>query len=140
VQEICKDIKQLDYAKRHLQTTITALKRLHMLITAVDQLSVMAAGKQYRESAHLLEATSQLLSHFEPYAAVARLSSLTGCSQREERRLLVPQSTGPHRKRGFILLFECHGGRGVAGSPRSTRRHRPSQCTTSAHALQLHNE
>jgi cysteinyl-tRNA synthetase len=78
VQEICKDIKQLDYAKRHLQTTITALKRLHMLITAVDQLSVMAAGKQYRESAHLLEATSQLLSHFEPYAAVARIRELKG--------------------------------------------------------------
>ncbi|EEY69612.1 uncharacterized protein PITG_18895 [Phytophthora infestans T30-4] len=31
VQEICRDIKQLDYAKRHLQTTLTALKRLHML-------------------------------------------------------------------------------------------------------------
>ena len=27
VQEICRDIKQLDFAKRHLQTTITALKR-----------------------------------------------------------------------------------------------------------------
>ena len=32
VQEICRDIRQLDYAKRHLQTTITALKRLHMLV------------------------------------------------------------------------------------------------------------
>jgi vacuolar protein sorting-associated protein 53 len=40
VQEICRDIKQLDYAKRHLQTTITALKRLHMLVTAVNQLQV----------------------------------------------------------------------------------------------------
>ena len=27
VQEICRDIRQLDCAKRHLQTTITALKR-----------------------------------------------------------------------------------------------------------------
>ena len=52
----------------------------------------------------------------------------------------MPHSTGPHRKRGFVLLFECHGGRGGAGSPRSPRRHRPPQCTTSAHALQLHNE
>jgi hypothetical protein len=52
----------------------------------------------------------------------------------------VPLSTGPLRKRGFVLLFECHGGRGGAGRPWSQRRHRPPQCTTSAHALQLHNE
>ena len=31
VQEICRDIKKLDYAKRHLSSTITALKRTHML-------------------------------------------------------------------------------------------------------------
>jgi hypothetical protein len=55
-------------------------------------------------------------------------------------KLLVPHSTGPHRKRGFVLLFECYGGRGGAGRPRSPRRHRPPQCTTSAHALQLHSE
>ena len=30
VQDICADIKQLDTAKRHLTTTITALKRLQM--------------------------------------------------------------------------------------------------------------
>ncbi|KAI9989158.1 hypothetical protein PInf_019297 [Phytophthora infestans] len=42
VQEICRDIKQLDYAKRHLQTTLTALKRLHMLVNAVDQLEFMS--------------------------------------------------------------------------------------------------
>ena len=58
----------------------------------------------------------------------------------EKRRLLVPHSTGPHRNRGLVLLFECHGGRGGAGRPRSPRRHRPPQSTTSAHALQLHNE
>lgn len=70
VQEICRDIKQLDFAKRHLQTTITALKRLHMLVTAVDQLKGVAKAKQYRESANLLDAVRQLLTHFESYAQV----------------------------------------------------------------------
>jgi len=65
---------------------------------------------------------------------------LTWCSQREERRLLVPHSTGPHRKRGFVLSFESRGGRGGAGRPWSPRRHRAKQGTTSADALQLHNE
>jgi hypothetical protein len=31
VQEICRDIKALDYGKRHLSTTITTLRRLQML-------------------------------------------------------------------------------------------------------------
>jgi len=31
VQEICRDIKKLDCAKRHITTTITALHRLAML-------------------------------------------------------------------------------------------------------------
>ena len=71
VQEICRDIKQLDFAKRHLQTTITALKRLHMLVTAVDQLQAVAKAKQYRESANLLDAVRQLLTHFESYSQVS---------------------------------------------------------------------
>ena len=37
VQEICADIKKLDYAKTHLQSTITSLKRLQMLITAAGE-------------------------------------------------------------------------------------------------------
>ena len=48
VHEICRDIKSLDYAKRHLTTTITALKRLQMLVTAVEQLDVMAPRADVR--------------------------------------------------------------------------------------------
>lgn len=40
VQDICADIKKLDYAKNHLQLSITTLKRLQMLMNAVDQLEV----------------------------------------------------------------------------------------------------
>lgn len=39
VQEICRDIKKLDYAKKHLTYTITALRRLAMLINAVGELA-----------------------------------------------------------------------------------------------------
>ena len=37
VQEICRDIKKLDYAKKHLTYTITALRRLAMLINAIGR-------------------------------------------------------------------------------------------------------
>ena len=35
VQEICRDIRKLDTAKGHLTATITALRRLAMLVAAV---------------------------------------------------------------------------------------------------------
>jgi hypothetical protein len=35
VQDICRDIKKLDFAKKHLTNTITALRRLAMLTSAV---------------------------------------------------------------------------------------------------------
>lgn len=38
VQEICRDIRKLDYAKRHLTHTITSLRRLAMLTAAVNDL------------------------------------------------------------------------------------------------------
>lgn len=55
VQEICRDIKKLDFAKRNLTATITALRRLAMLVSAVDQLEGLASKRIYREAAHMLE-------------------------------------------------------------------------------------
>lgn len=63
VLEITRDMKRLDHAKRHLQRTITALKRLHMLLHAAEQLRVAAMVTsdqpipQYRAAAHLVDAT-----------------------------------------------------------------------------------
>ena len=48
VQEICADIKKLDCAKNHLQSSITALKRLQMLVTATDQLEVKDSNYMYK--------------------------------------------------------------------------------------------
>ena len=76
VQDICRDIKSLDYAKRHLTQTITALKRLQMLVTAVEQLDVMARERMYSEAANLLQAVNQLLEHFANYKDIQKIDDL----------------------------------------------------------------
>ncbi|KAL5673039.1 hypothetical protein ACJX0J_017345, partial [Zea mays] len=76
VQEICRDIKKLDCAKRHITTTITALHRLTMLVSAVEQLQVMASKRQYKEASAQLEAVNQLCSHFEAYRDVPKITEL----------------------------------------------------------------
>lgn len=102
VEEICRDIKKLDYAKRHLTTTITALRRLSMLVNAVgatacipvilhlynmhhdacigacdtlptDQLQHAVERHEYAEAAQLLEAVQQLFAHFQAYGNVPKV-------------------------------------------------------------------
>lgn len=70
VREITKDMKKLDSAKRNLQRTITTLKRLHMLIHAVEQLRLACLLKphpDYKAASHLVDAIKLLLRHFEAY-------------------------------------------------------------------------
>lgn len=76
VQEICRDIKKLDFAKKHITTTITALHRVTMLVSAVEQLQVMASKRQYKEAAAQLEAVNQLCSHFEAYRDIPKITDL----------------------------------------------------------------
>ncbi|CAG8548135.1 3287_t:CDS:10, partial [Scutellospora calospora] len=77
VQEITKDIKSLDYAKKHLTISITALKRLQMLVTAVNQLKIMAQMKQYKETSQLLQAVLQLSLYFKSYKSIKRIAELS---------------------------------------------------------------
>jgi len=77
-QEICRDIKKLDYAKRHLTNTITAFRRLSMLMSAIQNLQEVADKRDYRETANLLEAVNQLASHFESFSQIPKICELKG--------------------------------------------------------------
>ena len=76
VQEICVDITGLDHAKRHLQASITALRHLHMLVSATAQLREWVDSKDYTEAARLLDAIQSLLTVFEPYKHVDKIRLL----------------------------------------------------------------
>jgi len=70
VLEITRDMKRMDLAKKHLQRTITTLKRLLMLIHAVEQLRLACLQTpfaDYKTAAHLVDATRLLLKHFDAY-------------------------------------------------------------------------
>eukprot|EP00775_Hariotina_reticulata_P007996 gene7996-8194_t len=85
VQDICRDIRKLDYAKRHLTHTITSLRRLAMLTAAVDDLEQVGYQRdQYKRCANLLEAVTQLLEYFSKYQDVPKIQNL-------QRRLTTVQ-------------------------------------------------
>eukprot|EP01028_Stygiella_incarcerata_P013922 TRINITY_DN8643_c0_g1_i1.p1 TRINITY_DN8643_c0_g1~~TRINITY_DN8643_c0_g1_i1.p1 ORF type:complete len:859 (-),score=212.96 TRINITY_DN8643_c0_g1_i1:47-2461(-) len=91
VQALCQDIKLLDYAKRNLTTTITTLRRLHMMIQAVDQLKDMTLDRRYRDAANLVQAVNELVAHFEPYSDVSHIrevqDAVNACRIKLERQV-----------------------------------------------------
>lgn len=94
VQEICKDIRQLDYARTHLTTTITALKRLAMMVTAITRLEALmvesagSSDRGYAACAQLLGAVNQILTEFKDYTDVERVQELRARVDVVKRKLL----------------------------------------------------
>jgi hypothetical protein len=76
VREICADIVRLDRAKNHLTNSITTLRRLSMFVSGMEQLELFALRRQYGDAANLLQAASQLATHFEGYSQIPKIAEL----------------------------------------------------------------
>jgi len=76
VSDVCRDIKSLDIAKRNLTLSVTALKRLVMLVQALEQLRELTLNRRYREASGLIHAIEELAEHFQDLSHVARVADL----------------------------------------------------------------
>lgn len=77
VAEICRDIRKLDTAKKHLATAIGTLKAMANLQRAVAELEGVAHRRdQYRAAAQMLEVIGALRGHFSQYEAVPKVRAL----------------------------------------------------------------
>ena len=110
VEEICSDIKKLDLAKTHLQTSITSLKRLQMLMMAVNKLETLAESDQHKATAEILDAVRVLMLNFQSYNTVPIILEL-------RERVMMSQS---RLKKQVINIFSDIGalcdGAGLAGA------------------------
>ena len=89
VQEITRDIKSLDHAKRHLTTSITTLNHLHMLVGGVEQLESMTEACQYGDCAHLLGAVVNVLEHFDGYREIDKIRHISARVSDIQQRLAL---------------------------------------------------
>lgn len=88
IMDMTADIKQLDNTKKNLTLSMTALKRLQMLTTAYEQLTVLSKTRQYRECAQLLQAVIQLMVHFKSYRSIDQIATLSRNVADLQRELL----------------------------------------------------
>lgn len=70
---MCKDIKQLDTAKKNLTFSITALKKFIMMLTALEKLQSSIQKKEYKEVANLISAYSDFSNYFKKYQSIPQL-------------------------------------------------------------------
>ncbi|KAL4556486.1 hypothetical protein LXL04_039141 [Taraxacum kok-saghyz] len=80
VQEICRDIKKLDFAKMHITTTITALHRLTMLAT-VPVPATARPSATYQASATARATATARASATSRDSATARWKAGLSCSR-----------------------------------------------------------
>lgn len=77
VKGITRDIKQLDFAKKNLVTSITTLNHLHMLVEGVDTLKTLTQKKQYGEIILPLQAVTEVMQHFNGYMDIPQIKQLS---------------------------------------------------------------
>ncbi|KYN19440.1 PREDICTED: vacuolar protein sorting-associated protein 53 homolog [Trachymyrmex cornetzi] len=77
VKEITRDIKQLDFAKKNLTASITALNHLHMLVEGVDNLKILTQRKQYGEIILPLQAVMEVMQNFNSYMDIPQVKQLS---------------------------------------------------------------
>eukprot|EP00041_Stephanoeca_diplocostata_P000373 m.14441 g.14441 ORF g.14441 m.14441 type:complete len:903 (-) comp10450_c0_seq1:269-2977(-) len=99
VQEITRDIRSLDHAKKNLTSSITTLNHLKMLVGGVDSLQMLADNRQYRDAANVLSAMLNVLEHFEKYKEIGRIQQL---SKRVEKiKLQLSQQINAEFRKAF---------------------------------------
>ncbi|KAK0180845.1 hypothetical protein PV327_003183 [Microctonus hyperodae] len=77
VKEITRDIKQLDFAKRNLTASITALNKLHVLVGEVDSLRTLTKKKHYGEIVPKLQVIMEVMQYFSSYMDIPQIKQLS---------------------------------------------------------------
>ena len=114
VDDICRDVRALDAAKKNLSSGIAALRRLGMLSAAVDQLESASERGDLGEAARLLGAVNELGEFFAPHAA-----AVPAVAELASRAAALRSSLARAALREFDLwpVSEAEGGRQPAEAP-----------------------
>lgn len=78
VNDICSDIRDLDFAKRNLSLTTKALSNLQSIVQELERLKTMTERRNYSEVANLTEAVKEILRLFADWSQIDRVKELQG--------------------------------------------------------------
>lgn len=100
VQEMCKDIKTLDLAKKNITLSINCLRKYADLITSLENLKSNFQNKNYKNSSENMKTIIQLAKFFKPYEGISQVET----TLRDKNKIL--SSLKLQLKDEFILFFK----------------------------------
>ncbi|KAI9482202.1 Vacuolar protein sorting-associated protein 53 [Coemansia sp. RSA 989] len=106
VLDITQDIKALDFAKRNVTQATATMRRLQLLVGAVEQLRQLKAQKRYAEAAKILPAIIGLREGFGEYKevrAIARLDEAALGLQRSLASMAVQEVQRGFDSQGLLV-------------------------------------
>jgi vacuolar protein sorting-associated protein 53 len=87
VQEICRDIQTLDYAKKHLGEAVDTLKKLRTSVSALELLDAAMDSRDYSKAAQVVHGLRGTLPHFEQFRDIPKVRELLDKSHDMEKLL-----------------------------------------------------
>ena len=76
VQEICSEIRGLDYAKRNLTDSMRALHNVHMITSSLDSLERAVTERNYRDCSGFVMAVEDLMTKFNGVDSLSKVAAL----------------------------------------------------------------
>ncbi|KAI9577147.1 hypothetical protein GQX74_004909 [Glossina fuscipes] len=77
VNEIIRDIKQLDCANRNVTSSITTLNHFHMLVGGIESFEILIEKRSYGEILNSLQAIAEVNQHFQQYLYIEEIKNLS---------------------------------------------------------------
>eukprot|EP00127_Corallochytrium_limacisporum_P002038 Clim_evm26s99 gene=Clim_evmTU26s99 len=87
VQDITRDIKELDNAKKNLTISVDVLQKLQIIIDCLDDLEELANDHRYHEAANKIQSVQQIAQEFEQYKDIPKIAELIEDSKAMQKRL-----------------------------------------------------
>ena len=100
VQEMCRDIRTLDLAKKNITSSINCLRKYADLITSLENLKANFKNKNFKNSSENVKTVLELSNFFKCYAEIPQIQT----TMKDKDKIL--HTVKIQLKDEFILFFK----------------------------------
>lgn len=100
VQEMCRDIRTLDLAKKNITSSINCLRKYADLITSLENLKANFKNKNFKNSSENVKTILELSNFFKAYAEIPQIQT----TLKDKDKIL--HTVKIQLKDEFILFFK----------------------------------
>lgn len=117
VQEMCRDIRTLDLAKKNITSSINCLRKYADLITSLENLKANFKNKNFKNSSENVKTVLELSNFFKCYAEIPQIQT----TMKDKDKIL--HTVKIQLKDEFILFFKNYSDLEPSKLYQGTKKH-----------------